>query len=378
MEISEDQEGYISLKGAPPTTYRRRCSRSATDIKPRIRLKRCRSIELENESPSGQFFEDERVGEGEKTYNPWALKCHRDNLKKMGINLVQSIQSSQTTDPTLQEFILLENLTYKYKYPCVLDLKVGTRQYGDGASLAKKLSKNAKVAGTTSGSMGLRLGGMQVYQATLGRFLCRTKNYGRSLSVDGLKMTLRQFFCNGLVIRMDVIQTLIRKLTELKEVLERLDSYRFYTSSILVTYDGTINQNGSHIRCCRTVETKTRNSLSTGSLLQLSGRCTAGMSRCTGSQSHSFDDLSFCFHVKQPGMVEGMSSRKKSVSFDNVCSLSSSPELQSFSIAPTTTQRSPLVDVKIIDFAHSTHRGLRDSTIHEVKTIVNRLNTKNY
>jgi inositol-hexakisphosphate 5-kinase len=44
------------------------------------------------------------------------------------------------------------------------DLKVGTRQYGDGASVGKKQSKNAKVAGTTSGSLGLRLGGMQVYQ----------------------------------------------------------------------------------------------------------------------------------------------------------------------------------------------------------------------
>ncbi len=45
-----------------------------------------------------------------------------------------------------------------------LDLKVGTRQYGDGASAGKKQSKSAKVAETTSGSLGLRLGGMQVYQ----------------------------------------------------------------------------------------------------------------------------------------------------------------------------------------------------------------------
>jgi hypothetical protein len=41
---------------------------------------------------------------------------------------------------------------------------VGTRQYGDGASAGKKQSKSAKVAETTSGSLGLRLGGMQVYQ----------------------------------------------------------------------------------------------------------------------------------------------------------------------------------------------------------------------
>ncbi len=41
---------------------------------------------------------------------------------------------------------------------------MGTRQYGDGASAGKKQSKSAKVAETTSGSLGLRLGGMQVYQ----------------------------------------------------------------------------------------------------------------------------------------------------------------------------------------------------------------------
>ena len=34
----------------------------------------------------GQYFEDELV-QGEKTYNPWALKCHRENLIKIGINI---------------------------------------------------------------------------------------------------------------------------------------------------------------------------------------------------------------------------------------------------------------------------------------------------
>ena len=53
------------------------------------RLRRCRSIELETEVLTDQRFEDERTGEGETKYNPWALKCHRDNLKKMGINLVK-------------------------------------------------------------------------------------------------------------------------------------------------------------------------------------------------------------------------------------------------------------------------------------------------
>jgi hypothetical protein len=55
-----------------------------------MRLKRCGSIEMESELPSDQHFEDELGVKGQqKSYNPWALKCHRDNLRKIGIHLVK-------------------------------------------------------------------------------------------------------------------------------------------------------------------------------------------------------------------------------------------------------------------------------------------------
>ena len=57
-----------------------------------MRLKRCGSIEIESEIPSDQYFEDELV-KGERSYNPWALKCHRDNLRKIGIHLVKVIRA---------------------------------------------------------------------------------------------------------------------------------------------------------------------------------------------------------------------------------------------------------------------------------------------
>ena len=64
--------------------------------------------------------------------------------------------------PRTAEYILLENLTHKYQYPCVLDLKMGTRQYADDDSAAKQQRKKAKVATTTSSSLGVRINGMQV------------------------------------------------------------------------------------------------------------------------------------------------------------------------------------------------------------------------
>lgn len=57
---------------------------------------------------------------------------------------------------------MLENLVAKFEHPSILDLKMGTRTYGDDESNKKKDGKRRKAETSTTKSLGVRLHGMQV------------------------------------------------------------------------------------------------------------------------------------------------------------------------------------------------------------------------
>ena len=186
---------------------------------------------------------------------------------------------------------------------------------------------------------------VQVYRASKGVYTFKDKYYGRDLSPDGFHEALRDFLQNGICLRTDIIPTLVDMLCRLREMVKQQDSFRFFSSSLLIMYDGKLSSPPPPARpdnCSHTREKLDSSSSPTPpSISTLSHGHTCVMCgdsvMCAGGV---------------PCGGRGVNGHNESLSEGHRHSTNQQPCTH-----PTSSleEARKLVDVRMIDFAHTTH-----------------------
>lgn len=185
---------------------------------------------------------------------PFELKvqirpCHDEKVLKKDLSQDNLLKADYISRPNEKYLLLLENVASKYQLPCILDLKMGTRQHGDDATEEKRHRQIAKCQASTSASLGVRLCGMQVYQVDYGGFLWYDKYCGRNMDQDGLKRALYEYFRYGEKLNEVIIDDVIQRLKHLSFAIENSPTFRFYGTSLLIIHDGCTTSHSNTKKC---------------------------------------------------------------------------------------------------------------------------------
>eukprot|EP00668_Euglena_longa_P014072 GGOE01018041.1.p1 GENE.GGOE01018041.1~~GGOE01018041.1.p1 ORF type:complete len:711 (+),score=198.64 GGOE01018041.1:27-2159(+) len=138
----------------------------------------------------------------------------------------------------LYRFVALRDVTKGLAKPCVIDIKMGRRQYGYGASEAKIRSKELKTRKSTSRNLFFRICGYKVYKSVTDCWRSVQKEQAQRLTKHQVQREMENFFDNGNGLRFDVLELILPRIRALFAAFSHQRDWHFITSSLLLVYDG--------------------------------------------------------------------------------------------------------------------------------------------
>lgn len=202
----------------------------------------------------------------------------------------------------------------------------------------------------------------QVYNKEEKGYHCKNKYYGQQLSEEGFKETLLHFLHNGHGLRLDIADMIISRLQELSSIISKLDSVRFFTSSLLILYDG-FDPCGSNLNQpdCKT---ERKRELSDHTRLSQWPEPQGEGSSLPQDKWSPKDSCIPSIKMTHPAYIHelpttggGKTPREQVSRCETDTSCKSKGRQRNKNHRQT-------IDIRLIDFAHATHKGMGDSKLY--------------
>jgi len=182
------------------------------------------------------------IGQISKKVGKCEAKFYSDTLHKTPglIEFCPSFYGLSKDDENEEEIcVIMEDLCRGFSKPCILDLKVGLTSAGEDASGKKLEDMLKKDSMSTTVTLGLRFTGMRVWQEETGNFERYSKTWGNSVTDATFEESLLLFFkCHSSRIHYNLARQCIPLAESLLDYFRKQQYLRFYSSSVLLVYDG--------------------------------------------------------------------------------------------------------------------------------------------
>lgn len=186
----------------------------------------------------------------------WGDNNVPDNVKKIFPMFYGTVLVNAVGDKGPCKHAVMEDLTHGFQHPCVMDIKLGKKTWYEGASekyIQKCLEKDAS---TTSGKLGFRVAGMQVYEPSSGNSWKADRKWCKDITEENMEAILGRFVSlhpfeekvEGETLASQVYRgpgAILEQLAQLRAWFSVQTSYHFYSSSILAVYEGQPTTDGS-------------------------------------------------------------------------------------------------------------------------------------
>lgn len=142
-----------------------------------------------------------------------------------------------------RKMLVLEDVGAVYSKPCVIDIKIGHKTWYNTADEGYIARARAKDRATTQAMLGFKVCGWQVYKHSNGTICRGSKSICKTLTENDVEKAFLDFADNetGLGPQSVFGGTFgaLTQMLELKAWFEHQRHFRFYSSSILILYEGS-------------------------------------------------------------------------------------------------------------------------------------------